>query len=82
MEPKTAAEVGMYVTFTRHDHKHVPHGRGGVIDIVDPKTGAFQVLTDCGGFFAWTTFESWEWTGKRLARTTETEGWFAARENL
>lgn len=82
MPEATTPEVGMIVTFTRHDHKQVPHGRGGVIDLANPKTGTFWVLTDCGGFFGPTTFESWDWTGKRLARTEENDGWFAARDNV
>ena len=76
------AEIGMLVTFTQQNNAHVKHGTGGVIDLVNRETGQFCVLTDCGGLFGWTTFDSWDWTGNRLARTTENEDWFAARENL
>ena len=54
--------LGMRVRFTRSDHSDVPPGRGGMIDLVAGEQ--FFVITDCGGFFGWTSFESWEPTGE------------------
>lgn len=34
-----------------------------MIDLVGPDE-QFWVLTDCGGFFGWTSFGSWEPTGE------------------
>lgn len=78
VEPK----VGMLVACTRQDHPDVPYGMTGVIDLVDRKTSAFWVLLDSGGFLGWTSFASWEWSGKMLPRTDETEGWYAMREDV
>lgn len=55
--------IGQRVRFTRHDHPKVPPGRGGMIDQLG-SDNQFFVLTDCGGFFGWTSFDSWEATGE------------------
>lgn len=54
--------IGQRVRFTRTNHTIIPFGRGGMIDQV-ALDGQFIVLTDCGGWFGWTTFDSWESTG-------------------
>lgn len=59
----TEPRIGQRVRFTRRDHPHVPLGRGGMIDQLAPDN-QFFVLTDCGGFFGWTSFDSWEATGE------------------
>lgn len=55
--------IGQRVRFARHDHACVPPGRGGMIDQLG-SNNQFFVLTDCGGWFGWTSFESWEPTGE------------------
>jgi len=55
--------IGQRVRFTRDDHPFVSPGRSGMIDRLGPDN-QFVVLTDCGGFFGWTTFASWEPTGE------------------
>lgn len=81
----TAPEIGMLVTFARRDHKFVPYGTGGVIDVVDvidPASRMFWVLTDSGGVYGWTSFEEWTWTGQKLPRTAETENWYLGHEEV
>lgn len=58
----SAPRLGQRVRFTRSDHPDVPPGRGGFIDHV--MGDKFFVATDCGGFFGWTSFASWESTGE------------------
>lgn len=55
--------IGARVRFTRSDHPDVPPGHGGMIDQIG-SDNQFFVLTDCGGFFGWTSFDSWEATGE------------------
>ena len=78
VEPK----IGMLVEFTRNDHPHVPLGMTGVIDVVNDEENAFWVLVDNGGFFGWTSFDAWKWSGNMLPRTEETQGWYEMREEL
>jgi hypothetical protein len=76
------AKIGMLVEFTRNDHPHVPLGMTGVIDVVNDEANVFWVLVDNGGFYGWTSFDSWKWSGGMLARTEETRGWYEMREEL
>jgi hypothetical protein len=57
------SRIGQRVRFLRHDHPNVPLGRGGMIDQLG-LDNQFVVLTDCGGFFGWTSFDSWEATNE------------------
>jgi hypothetical protein len=59
----TKPRIGQRVRFTRHDHPNVPLDRGGMIDQLG-SDNQFFVLIDCGGFFGWTSFDSWEATGE------------------
>ena len=72
----------MLVEFTRGDNPNVPLGMTGVIDVVNDEANAFWVFVDNGGFFGWTSFESWKWSGNMLPRTEETQGWYEMREEL
>jgi hypothetical protein len=76
-------KIGMLVEFTRSDNPNVPLGMTGVIDVIsnDDATN-FWVLVDNGGFFGWTSFASWKWSGNMLPRTEETRGWYELREEL
>ena len=60
MTTEITPKIGMRVEFTRTDHKSVPPGRCGVIDVVDGNGIDFWVATDCGGFYGWTSFASWK----------------------
>jgi hypothetical protein len=53
--------LGQRVRFTG-THQDVPRGLGGFIELI--RTDQFFVLTDSGGFFGWTSFDSWEPTGE------------------
>ena len=72
--------LGQRVRFTRDDHPIVSPGRGGMIEQLGPD-GQFFVQTDCGGFFGWTSFTSWEPTDEPdvpldpeyVARRTQTQ---------
>lgn len=59
----TTPRLGQRVRFTRSDHPDVPPGRGGMIDLIG-SDNQFWVVTDCSGFFGWTSFQSWEPTGE------------------
>lgn len=59
----TYPRIGQRVRFTRQDHPEVPPGCGGMIDLVG-SDNQFWIVTDCGGFFGWTSFHSWEPTGE------------------
>lgn len=75
-------KIGMLVEFTKSDHVNVPLGMTGVIDVVNAEENAFWVLVDNGGFFGWTSFDSWKWSGNMLPRTEETRGWYERLEEL
>jgi hypothetical protein len=62
-EMSTKPRIGQRVRFTRCDHPNVPPGRGGMIDQLGSDS-QFFVLTDCGGFFGWTSFDNWEAAGE------------------
>jgi len=51
--------IGQRVRYTRPDHPKVSLGCCGMIDLVG-SDGQFWVVTDDGGFFGWTSFQSWE----------------------
>ena len=59
----TKPRIGQRVRFTRSDHPKVLPGSGGMIDQLGTDN-QFFVLTDDGGFFGWTSFNSWEAPGE------------------
>lgn len=52
-------ELGMRVRYLRGDHKSVPQGMTGTIDVVNKNGVDFWVATDSGGFYGWTSLKSW-----------------------
>lgn len=55
--------LGLRVRFTgTGTHREVPRGLGGFIEFI--RDDQFWVLTDSGGFFGWTSFDSWQPTGE------------------
>lgn len=61
----TAPHIGQRVRCTLSGHPDVPPDRRGMVDQIHPlDCTLFVVLTDCGGWFGWTSFDSWELTGE------------------
>lgn len=53
--------LGQRVRFTG-THRFVDTGRTGFIECISDDQ--FFVMTDCGGWFGWTSFDSWAPTGE------------------
>lgn len=57
--------LGMRVRFMVHGHVCLAYGTGGMIELIARDgSNEFFVETDCGGFFGWTSFASWEPTAE------------------
>jgi hypothetical protein len=78
MSPTIKPSLGLRVRFLRADHDRVPLGMTGTIDVVHEDGEDFWVATDCGGFFGWTSFRSWE----PLAETAPAEAAAMLRTGL